>query len=257
VPEGGPADSLEREVDRLYGLPLDEFTSARNALARDLKRSGDSAAAGQVKQLAKPTRSAWAINQAVRRKRRDAKRLLSAADKLSEAQKLLLQRGDRRAVDRAVEGERAAVDRLMAEVEAELGRDGRPSESMLERARNTLHAVATIPELRDEFEAGRIAKDHKAVGFGALSVQQGLASVSAPRSTEKSDTRRRLKRAERELEAAERALKRAESEREEAEEQLAAANAAVARSERGVAEAAGARDEAHAALKHLSAPGSD
>jgi chromosome segregation ATPase len=244
VPKGPDADS----VDRLYGLPLDEFTSARNALARELKRSGDSAAAEQVQTLKKPTRSAGAINRAVRQNRREAKRLLQAAGKLSAAQERLLQGGGRRSIDQGIERERAAVDRLLAEVERELRNDGQPSESMLERARSTLHALATDPELREEFEAGRMATDHAAVGFGGLTSGTGPPPAK-PRSREKSDAKRRLKRAERDLEAAERALQRATDERTEAEERLDGANAAVARAEKHVAEAAGERDDARSASK--------
>ena len=244
--------SLERKLDRLYALPLDEFTAARNALARELKLGGDSEAAGRVQKLAKPTRAAAAINRAVRRNRRNARRLLSAADKLTAAQERLLQEGGRRPVDEAVEAERAAVDRLMAEVEAELGSNGGVSESTVERARSTLHAVATTPELRRELEAARVTKDHKAVGFGGLTATPGRSAPGPARSAgKKNDARRRLKRAEQELEAAQRALQRAESEREGAERRLASAQAAVAQREREVAEAAGARDEAHKALERI------
>src|SRR5437773_10087717 len=51
--------ALESEVDRLYQLPLSEFTAARNALAKTLK--GDEAA--RVRALAKPTVVPWAVNQ--------------------------------------------------------------------------------------------------------------------------------------------------------------------------------------------------
>jgi chromosome segregation ATPase len=234
-----------REVDRLYGLPLDQFTAARNELARELKRSGDAAGAESVQKLEKPTRSAGAINRAVREQRREAKALLDAASKLSQAQEKLLHGGDRRAVERAVERERKAVDRLMGEVEAQLEQDGPPSESMLERARSTLHAVATDSELREELEAGRITKDHEAVGFGGLTA--GTGAIAPPKGkspAEKSDARRRLKRAEREVESAERALQRAQAERSEAEERLDAANAAVGRAEKEVATAQAERDDA-------------
>jgi hypothetical protein len=247
VSEGPDADSLEREVDRLYGLPLDEFTSARNALARELKRSGEPAAAEQVQALKKPTRSAGAINRAVRRNRREATRLVQAADKLSEAQERLLQGGGRRSIDQGIERERAAVDRLMAAIEAELRNEGAASESMLERARGTLRALATDPDLRAEFEAGRIATDHAAVGFGGLTVGSGPPPAARPRPGEKTEARRRLKRAERELEAAERALQRAMDEKTEAEQRLDAAIAAVARAEKRVADAAGERDDARSA----------
>jgi hypothetical protein len=237
--------SLDREVDRLYGLPLDEFTGARNDLARRLKQGGDGAAAEEVKQLSKPTRSAGAINRAVRANRREAKRLLAAADKLTKAQEQLLRRGSRDAVGRAVEDERAAVDRLMAEVKKELRRDGGTSEGMLERARGTLHAVTTTPELREEFEAARMTKDHKAVGFGGLGPAAAFPTAGGQRpSKKKDDARRRVKRAEQEVEVAERALRRAQADREDAEKRLAAANAAVGRCESELAEAVAERDDA-------------
>jgi hypothetical protein len=239
----------DRATDRLYGLPLDEFTAARNKLAGELKRSGDSAAATRVRNLAKPTRSAGAINRAVRSNRREAKALLSAADKLRDAQERLLREGGRQAVDRAADRERAAVERLMVAVEAELGREGRPTASMLERARGTLHAVASSQELREEFEAGRITKDHKAIGFGGLSAPTGPAPAKPRRSAQKSDARKRLKRAEQEMEAAEHALRRADIERRDAEKQLAAANAAVERRQKELEEAAGQHDHARQALE--------
>jgi hypothetical protein len=251
VTVSGVADeaSIERGVDRLYGLPLDEFTSARNDLAAELKRSGDAEAAGRVRKLEKPTRSAGAINRAVRRKRRDAKRLLDTAAKLGDAQEKLLKGGGRQPVEQAVERERAAVDRLMADVEAELGRDGEPSETMLDRARATLHAVATNPELRDELEAGRFTKDHEAVGLGGLVAGGPPRKAPKRRSADRGDAKRQVERAERDVEAAERKLERAERSKSQAEERLEAASAALSEAEGEVAEATSARDEARSALK--------
>lgn len=241
------ARSLERAVDRLYGLPLDEFTPARNTLARELK---DADAAARVKKLAKPTRSAGAINRSVRGSKREAKGLLSAADKLSEAQERLLRSGDRAPVERAVEGERAAVDRLMAAVAKELGREGATTQAMLDRARGTLHAVASTPELREEFESGRITKDHTAVGFGAMSAAPQAGRRRPQRATRKQDdARRRLKQAEQDVESAQRALDRALADRDEAEKRLAAAKAAVGSCEKDVANAVRARDRAREALE--------
>jgi hypothetical protein len=251
-PEDAAGASFEREVDRLYGLPLDQFTAARNARATELRRSGEDEAAKRVRELRKPTRAASAINRAVRRRKADAKWLLGAVDELSGAQERLLEGGGRRSVERAVDKERRAVDKLMAAVEAELDRDGDPSESMLERARNTLHAVATDPELRTEFEAGRITKDHEAVGFGALALTSAAASAAPPRSPERSEARRRTRRAERALELAERSLERARAARAEAEERLEAASAAVERAQEELAEATRERDDAHSSLERAS-----
>ena len=243
--------SPDREVDRLYGLPLAEFTSARNELARDLKNAGDAAASERVKGLAKPTRAAAAINRAVRQNRREAKRLLAAARKLGREQERLLEGAGRSGVDRAAAEERAAVDGLMAEVRRELDHDGSPSASMIERARDTLHALATTPELHDELEAGRVTTDHKAVGFGPLGAEPGRAApkrATTP-ARKRDEARRRLRSAEQELESAERALGRARADRAEAEKRLAAAEAAVTSSEKDVARAEGGRDAAREALE--------
>ncbi|MCC7125349.1 MAG: hypothetical protein IT178_10910, partial [Acidobacteria bacterium] len=55
---------VEAAIDALYQGPLDGFTAARNALAAALKKSGDKAGAERVKALAKPSVTAWAVNQA-------------------------------------------------------------------------------------------------------------------------------------------------------------------------------------------------
>src|SRR5437762_1838239 len=50
-------------TDPLYQLPLDEFTAARNALA---KETGDAS----IKKLEKPSLAAWAVNQLYWHKRK-------------------------------------------------------------------------------------------------------------------------------------------------------------------------------------------
>ena len=78
--------TLEREIDRLFELPLDEFTPARNELARRLKGEGDKEAAEHVQALAKPSVPAWAINQLARQEKAKVKALLDAGTKLRKAQ---------------------------------------------------------------------------------------------------------------------------------------------------------------------------
>ena len=50
-------------MDALFKLPLAEFTGARNDLAARLKREGRANDSNFVKALAKPSISAWAVNQ--------------------------------------------------------------------------------------------------------------------------------------------------------------------------------------------------
>ena len=81
------------ELDRLYGLPLDEFVKERDALAKRL-RGEDREAAAAVKALRKPTVGAWALNQAIRRRRSETDELLETADALRDAYRDMLRGGD-------------------------------------------------------------------------------------------------------------------------------------------------------------------
>jgi RND family efflux transporter MFP subunit len=66
MPKSADAGSpdVEASIDALYRGALDRFTADRNALAVTLKKAGDKAAAERVKALAKPSSTAWAVNQA-------------------------------------------------------------------------------------------------------------------------------------------------------------------------------------------------
>ena len=238
----------DEDLDRLYGLPLDQFTAARNDLAGELKGAGDDEAAKRVKGLKKPTRSAGAINRAVRERRADAEELLTAAKDLRSAQEEMLGGGGREPVDEATARERAALDRFMDAVEAELEAGGGASGAMLERARSTLQALPGDPDLQQEFEAGRVAEDHEAVGFGGLTVSPA-PPPKPKRSDESRQAQRHLRQAERDLEVAERRLERARGKADKAQEQLDAANADVAEAEEALAEATESHDSAKKAAR--------
>jgi hypothetical protein len=51
------------DVDALYGLPIEDFTRERNALAARLRKGGEPERAEEVKRLAKPPVAAWVVNQ--------------------------------------------------------------------------------------------------------------------------------------------------------------------------------------------------
>ena len=76
----------DSEIDALFRLPLNEFTAARNALAAKLKKAGRADDSAQVKGLAKPPVSAWAVNQLYWKHRDLFERLLAAGDRLRSAQ---------------------------------------------------------------------------------------------------------------------------------------------------------------------------
>lgn len=89
--------STHTEIDQLYRLPLDEFTAARNALAKGAKN------AAEIKALTKPPLAAWAVNQLYWRDRRTWDALIDAAENLRRTHKAVLggKSGDVRAAGAA------------------------------------------------------------------------------------------------------------------------------------------------------------
>ena len=78
--------NLEDDMDALFKLPLAEFTGARNNLAARLKREGRADDSNLVKALAKPSISAWAVNQLHWKHREAFDRLLSTSQRFRQSQ---------------------------------------------------------------------------------------------------------------------------------------------------------------------------
>jgi hypothetical protein len=150
------------DVDRLYELPLGDFTAARNALAKKLGTA-------DVRKLKKPTVPAWAVNQLARRREVDMRRLLRAGEALESAQREAVAGGDQKAFENARRDEREAVRKLRSEAAALLGADGHPaSDANLERIARTLHAGAATEEWRTALREGRLSEELEPRGFEAF-----------------------------------------------------------------------------------------
>jgi hypothetical protein len=164
------AQAPEDAVDRLYGLPREEFVGERDALAKQLRADGSRDEAAAVKALPKPTVAAWAANQAVRSQTRAARELWTAGDELSAAQEAVLAgKGSGAKLREASERERAAVETLVDAARGLLGASGGDlSEATIERVRETLHAGAIDADAREEVAAGRAVRERSPQGlFGA------------------------------------------------------------------------------------------
>jgi hypothetical protein len=77
-----PESNVEPAIDELYQLPVDDFTAARNALAKTLSGAG----AARVRTLVKPTAVPWAVNQLYWIERRVFDRLRKSGERLRNAQ---------------------------------------------------------------------------------------------------------------------------------------------------------------------------
>ena len=165
------------EADDLYGLPLEEFTAARDALAKRLRGEKRREDADAVKALKRPSVAAGAINRAVRE--HGAEELLAAGEELRSAHGALLEgSGDAAAVRAATERERTAVRDL---AKLALGDDA--TEATAEKVRATLHAASVDDDVRELLEAGRLEREAEAgVDAMALMASAGDARRAAPKS---------------------------------------------------------------------------
>jgi len=174
------ADAPDDAIDRLYGLALEEFIPARDALSRELRDAGRRGEATAVKGLSKPTVAAWAVNQAVRSQPPAARELWEAGDALAAAQQAVLSgKGSGADLREAAERERTAVDPLVEAARGLLTSSGGDlSETTIDRVRSTLHAAAIDPDARDEVAAGRASRERAPRGvFGGDEVAAAPASA--------------------------------------------------------------------------------
>jgi DNA repair exonuclease SbcCD ATPase subunit len=227
-------------LDRVFGAPLEDFVSERNALAKELGAAGKGDEAAELKGLKKPSVSAWALNQGVRADPKAAKAVLKAARALEAAQDEALQ-GEGSGLRDAQEKQQRTVDAMLDAVEAAVeGRDLAPA--MLDRVRETLRAIPGDDELRAEFEAGRVTRDRRAVGFSGAIADVSAAPKgkrSAKQAPRKREAERRLARAQKDHEAAEERLEVARGSVEQLEEQLKAARRRAKEAEAALSEAKG------------------
>ena len=166
------AGKLEEEVDALFKLPLAEFTGARNSLAARLKRDGRADDANIVKALAKPSISAWAVNQLHWKHREAFDRLLAMSERFRQAQIA------GRIAPGLLDARREALSHL-SDLATVLLRDAghNPTPDTGHRITTTLEAVSAYATLSGGPTPGRLAQDLDPPGF------ESLASVIPGTST--------------------------------------------------------------------------
>ena len=229
----------DAEIDRLYALPLDEFVPQRDALAKRL-RAEDREAAAAVKALRKPTAGAWALNQAVRRRRKETQALLAAGERLRAAHATLLSGGGRDELRAAMDDQRTLAAALADCAEAIASETGKSGPALKERVRSTLHAAALDPEVREQLARGRLVREREAVGLGGGFGESGATPPAARPAVRPKPERGKAERAEAErlLADARAGREQAEAAQTEASEQVEAARATLSEAERLEREAA-------------------
>jgi hypothetical protein len=243
-------------IDDLYRLPLSDFTPARNALATRLRKSGKTADSDEVKSLVKPSIPAWAVNQVFWKHRPVFDRLLSAGDRLRQAQSSTLagKSGDVRGALDAVREALSELSRLAADEMTTAGHNA--SAGVMRAVTATLEALSAYGTIADAPQAGRLVDEVDPPGFETLAalVPNASGSVSSDAPS------RVLKFQQQTSPAPPPSRKGADSEeRREAERRakLEAAKAAVKEADTNLRDAKSIAQEAQASLKKAAADAKD
>jgi hypothetical protein len=263
--------ALDDRVDQLYSLPLEEFTAARNALA---KETGDPS----VKKLEKPNLAAWTVNQLYWRERKKYDAVVKAAESMRAAYKQMLAgknadvRGTEEMYQEALRDAKQAARRILDE-------GGHPNSDAV-----MMPVAETLDALPGDEPPGRLTKPLRRMGFNVL---EGLpisakvrpaktATAEKPKEPAKdlsprerrageaearelAMTRERLRfaeaaerEAEASLERARRALERLQRTRERVERELEDAATAEKQAEKDVGAAEKALEKASAERGRLA-----
>ena len=249
------AHKPESSLDRLYQLPLDEFTAARNALAKEA--GGDAAS---VRALQKPSVPAWAVNQLYWRRRDAYDELVDRAQDLRATHEATLRgtRADLRGASRAHE---EAVDAALKATLALLAEDGQPVTEATRQA-----VATTLRGLPGDEPPGRLTRPLQPRGFEMLAGAPAEGKVrpappaakktavgpgSKPADTRAQD-RERLAAAREELTAATRDARLAEQAARREEFESARATREADKATQRLEAAKEAVREAQAALKEAT-----
>lgn len=207
---------LDAQIDELYKLPLDEFTKARNALAKALSGRDKK----EVAALVKPTVSMWVVNRLYWQDAPTYKALIDASEKLRAAHRAAL---GGRTVDtrKPVELHRTTVEKALAKATAIAQKEGT---TLTPAVRNAVRR--TLAALPADEAPGRITREPPPAGFSLLTgikprpIERQKDKHRA-RDTEKPEARKEEAKARREKAKRDREIQKAEQALRDAERRLA------------------------------------
>jgi hypothetical protein len=164
-----PVINLERELDRLFQAPFAEFVGTRNGLASQLKKAGRAEESARVRGLAKPTYTAWLVNQLYWTARAELDAYLDAADRVRALEGALIEGKKATGHGDALAARTAALDALLAKAASRAGDEGTPlSPALAERLRTTLEAIGAFGSAAAKHQRGRLQEDLDPPGFAAF-----------------------------------------------------------------------------------------
>ena len=177
---------LDAEIQRLYSLPLGDFTKERNALAKRLKKAGREDESETVEGSPKPTPSAWAVNMLFQRQRDRMDILLDAGRRARVAQGEAVAGAGAEALRDAIGAARNLIEDLRRRAETILAEDtGRtPSRAVSERIATNLQSLAFSPSAAEAAQRGWLDRDLEPPGFevfAGLRIPQRVVDIATRR----------------------------------------------------------------------------
>jgi len=161
-------------ADELFGLPLGDFTPARDARAKELK--ADKTLSAAVKALRKPSLAAWVVNVMVRRDAEQVAQVLAVGEALREAQ-ATLDGAELRALTKQRRQLTAAVTSRARGVAADEG--VRVTQAVADQVEATLTAAMLDAGAADAVRSGLLVTSLAATGVDALDVAAAVAVPEA------------------------------------------------------------------------------
>jgi hypothetical protein len=245
----------------LFSAPLDAFVETRARLAAALIAAGHRAEGQALKKLRKPSPSAWATNQVVRRARAQVDAFLAASEHLRESQGAIVAgRGDRGVYQADIEelrGATAALADATRRVLAEAGRGG--DRALVDRVVANARTAALTDGARAQLLGGELEADLDggADAFGGLLAAGAVARAApprpqAPKPAPPAGPTAREQEAQRREEARRRELEEATRDETEARAAAATAETAAKRAREHLDEARRRVDEAERAVRDAS-----
>jgi hypothetical protein len=262
-----PMDKREAE-DQLFAASLDAFVETRARLAAALAAAGHKEDGQALKKVRRPSASAWATNQVVRRARDALDLFLEASTRLRGSQGAIIAgRGDRGVYQADVEELRRAAAGLAEAARRVLAEAGRAEDrALVDRVVANARAAALTDAGRQALQGGALQADLDggAEAFGGLftaaptdaappapvrSKPPEVVAAGTKPSARELEAQRRQQRQEAEEKERERALTAARRDEAEAREAVAATGAAAGGTRAALDEARRRLDEAQQAAR--------
>lgn len=170
-------------VHDLYAVPLDQFVTRRDELARELTAAGDPEEAKRVKGLRKPTVTAAELNRLARDQPRLVAALVAAHEEMRSA-------GSGDAL-------RAGSDKRAAAIRAILEAVEDATDAVRQKMRSTLLAAGTDPAAEEALVEGRLERELEPSGLSGFGMGVEFTAPSAPTEAPPLPSRRARERADR------------------------------------------------------------